>query len=192
VPKTCLASPINQGPEALHGRALSWIAKPNLEGPIPNNVEQNRIYRAFACWCARRAWEYAKCAPCVDVVLAAEAYLRGQWSFETMLALQKKRSSGVADLWSSTLISFCGRADCRVARGGRKSYGGCRPRDPPHDHDRGFAVVNSALKMGTSPCRSRKTSPAIGLPMPFSATQIFTITKSELNPSIWRASWNHG
>jgi hypothetical protein len=96
VPKTCLASPINQGPEALHGRALSWIAKPNLEGPIPNNVEQNRIYRAFACWCARRAWEYAKCAPCVDVVLAAEAYLRGQWSFETMLALQKKRSSGVA------------------------------------------------------------------------------------------------
>jgi hypothetical protein len=117
---------------------FSWIAKPNLEGPIPNNVEQDRIYRAFACWCARRAWESARCAPCVDVVLAAEAYLRGQWGFEAMLALQKARSGGVADLWSPTLISFCGRADCHLARGGRKSYGGCRPRAPPHDHDRRF------------------------------------------------------
>ena len=61
-----------------------------------NGAAIERAYRGFAWWAARRAWEIAGCRPCEQLVLAVEAYLRGETDFSSVRAARQKFSGGVA------------------------------------------------------------------------------------------------
>lgn len=50
---------------------------------------EDRIYREFACWAARRAAKMAKCKSDYSIVLVVEQYLRGEADFDEVIAARK-------------------------------------------------------------------------------------------------------
>jgi hypothetical protein len=71
---------------------------PNVLWPwkLCDELTENFLHRAFAVWCAKRAWRHAGCRPCEPVVMAVESYLRVEIPWKSVRQQREKRRGGVA------------------------------------------------------------------------------------------------
>lgn len=56
--------------------------------------DEDRIYREFACWVARRAARLSKCRSDYPIVLVVEKYLKGEITFDEVIKAREAAHAG--------------------------------------------------------------------------------------------------
>lgn len=113
---------------------------------------EDRIYREFACWAARRAARISKCKSNYPIVLVVEQYLRGEVGFDEVIAARK--------IDNAQTVGAIGAAGLRSRAGGVKVLNLISPALAAHLAASGCAAdsarqaADSAIKYGALTARN--------------------------------------